>query len=121
MVSFFSKFFKSNIGFETQTKERKEKEISEITLKDKERLLSFNMKENYMVVAIPEFSKKTNEYLLSEVKCKEGDMVKKGDVVAVLETRFFSMEFEVFHTGEIRYAASEKSKLKTGDTLFIIE
>src|ERR1044072_7947970 len=80
-------------------------------------LTSLNMA---TVVKMPKLSDTMTDGVVAEWHKKVGDTVKKGDILAEIETDKATMEFESFYNGTLLYIGVEKGKGAPVDSVLSI-
>ncbi len=73
------------------------------------------------VILMPRLSDTMTEGVIAEWHKKVGDMVKKGDILADIETDKATMELESYKEGKLLFTGAEKGqKIAVNDLLAII-
>ncbi|MBS1974133.1 MAG: pyruvate dehydrogenase, partial [Bacteroidetes bacterium] len=73
------------------------------------------------VILMPRLSDTMTEGVIADWQKKVGDIVKKGDVLADIETDKATMELESYKTGKLLYIGAQKGeKIQVNDLLAII-
>ena len=82
---------------------------------------SLNLANMQEVILMPRLSDTMTEGVIADWHKKVGDMVKKGDILADIETDKATMELESYKEGKLLYTGAEKGqKIAVNDLLAII-
>lgn len=82
--------------------------------------INFKLKSGEIqTVTMPEIMGQNN-FEVIEWLCKEGDVVKSGQIICVLENENIALEFESFTEGKIHFTCEKHIILHKGEVLFEI-
>ncbi len=71
-------------------------------------------------VCLPDFGN-FKEFILAEWLKKNGDLIKSGDIVCVIENEVIVMELESAYTGKLSIVAKQNQPLNINSELFKVE
>lgn len=104
-----------------QKKSESEKKANEDSPGDEKKEPSVDISKKEEVVLMPRLSDTMTEGVIASWQKKVGDNVKKGDVLAEIETDKATMELESYKTGTLLYiGAKEGEKIAVNELLCII-